>query len=66
MGTRSRTGRGALYIVWGNRADSVLRRSTTSLKNVHPELPIEIGMKENNDGLMCKANMFDLSPFAYS
>jgi hypothetical protein len=65
MKQRAKTGRGALYIVWGDRADQVLARSIASLNNIHPEMPTEIARIEHNgDGLLCKCRMFELSPFA--
>jgi len=60
-----KSGRGALYIVWGDRADRVLRRSIASLSKVHPELPVEvIRLANNEEGFHAKARMFSLSPFS--
>jgi hypothetical protein len=60
--------RGVLYIVWGhdNKTERVLERSKQSLKQVHPELPVEVCRLNVDDplkGLLEKARMFDLSPF---
>jgi hypothetical protein len=59
--------RGILYIVWGERAEQALKRSLTSLKDVHPELPYEVVRlpPDTNEfsGLIHKSRMMSLSPF---
>jgi len=54
-------------MVWGDRAEQALKRSVTSLKEVHPELPHEVvrlppGTDEYK-GLLEKARMMTLTPF---
>src|SRR5262245_11509367 len=34
--------RGVLYVVWGDKIESLLQRSIASVKAIHPELPIQI------------------------
>lgn len=63
----SRSGRGVLYIVWGEKGESVLQRSLDSLSKYHPELPVEV-VRLSSAGdpfemLLKKADMFDMSPF---
>jgi len=54
-----------LYIVWGDKADRLLRRSLAALEEVHPELPVEVvRLSRNDDGFHAKARMFSLSPFS--
>jgi alpha-N-acetylglucosamine transferase len=59
--------RGALYIVWGERAEKALQRSIASLEEVHPELPYEvIRLSPDTDqfkGLLEKSRMMSKSPF---
>jgi len=60
--------RGVLYMVWGRdeKIERALARSIQSVKNVHPELPVEVRRLESSDpfkGLLQKARMFELSPF---
>jgi len=61
------SGRGVLYLVWGEKIEPVLQRSIASLKAIHPELPIEIARldaPENSaQSLMEKTEMFERSPF---
>src|SRR5262249_20354308 len=65
MRIKPKSGRGALYIVWGEKADGALARSIASLKRVHPEMTVHVArMDHSNAGLLCKCAMFDLSPFA--
>jgi hypothetical protein len=65
MGTKPKNGRGALYIVWGDKVWDVLARSITSLKNVHPEISIHVErIDPSNAGFLSKCAMFDFSPFA--
>jgi hypothetical protein len=62
---KTKNGRGALYIVWGDRVDGLLRRSLAALNQVHPELPVEVvRLSNNNDGFHAKSRMFSLSPFS--
>jgi hypothetical protein len=60
--------RGVLYMVWGHddKTERGLQRSIQSLKEIHPELPVEVCRLESDDpikGLLQKAQMFELSPF---
>jgi hypothetical protein len=64
----SMSNRGVLYIVWGHddKTECGLGRSIQSLKEIHPELPVEVCRLESTDpieGLLQKARMFELSPF---
>jgi hypothetical protein len=63
-----KTGRGVLYMIWGQEIEPVLERSLASVKAVHPELPTEIVRLSANpntlESLLEKAAMFDRSPFA--
>ncbi len=58
--------RGVLYIVWGDKIEPMLQRSMASVKNIHPELPIEV-IRCSDDrafyALEQKSSMFSLSPF---
>jgi hypothetical protein len=64
----AKTGRGALYMVWGHEIEAVLQRSLASLKAVHPELPVEIvrlpGGSDDPQHLLEKARMAQRTPFA--
>ncbi|MGA6938415.1 MAG: hypothetical protein WB041_23965 [Pseudolabrys sp.] len=60
--------RGVLYMVWGHddKTEGALQRSIQSLKEIHPELPVEVCRLKSEDpikGLLQKVRMFDLSPF---
>jgi len=60
--------RGILYIVWGkdDKTERALERSKQSVKDIHPELPVEVCRLDVDDpikGLLQKARMFELSPF---
>ena len=59
--------RGVLYIVWGTQATAISERSRRSLREHHPELPVEfVRLDDSLDpilGLAEKARMMDLSPF---
>jgi hypothetical protein len=62
---RTESSRGALYIVWDEKADDALARSITSLNRVHPEMPVHVArIRSERADLLCKCGMFDLSPFA--
>jgi hypothetical protein len=64
MGTKPKSGRGALYIIWGDKCEHILHRATAALRSIHPELPIEVVRLEHNDeGFHAKSRMFSLSPF---
>jgi len=62
-----KSGRGVLYVVWGNKIEPILQRSIVSLKATHPELPVEIvrtsGAENEPRSLLEKSRMFELSPF---
>lgn len=64
----AKSGRGALYTVWGQEIEPVLQRSLASLKAVHPELPVDVIRLAADpnmlQSLLEKAAMFDRSPFA--
>jgi hypothetical protein len=64
----AKSGRGALYMVWGQEIEPVLQRSLASLKAVHPELPVEVVRLSADpntlQSLLEKAAMFDRTPFA--
>lgn len=57
--------RGVLYIVWDGEAESqkLLGRSTESLQQYHPDLPIDVVTLDPSANLLDKARMLDLSPF---
>jgi hypothetical protein len=55
--------RGVLYIKWGTQVDSVLDRSISSLKKIHPNLPIYVHQLADNASLLDKATMHRLTPF---
>lgn len=59
--------RGVLYIVWGHdgKTEAALERSLKSLKQWHPELPVEVCRVPDGGpvaGLQAKAAMADISP----
>ncbi len=54
--------RGVLYIHWGDKTDT-LNRSINSLKEVHPELPVEVKRLPPGSSLLDKASMARFSPF---
>jgi hypothetical protein len=66
----TKSGRGVLYMVWGDEIEATLQRSLASVKRHHPELPIEVMRLKVDpnapESLLQKANMFDRSPFAES
>ena len=57
--------RGALFIVYGTKADRVLERARASVAKHHPELPAEVVRldAEHPQGLLRKPEMCELSPF---
>lgn len=59
--------RGILYLVWGDKAETALNRSISSLKEFHPELDCEVKrLAPDTDpfkGLLAKSRMMDFSPF---
>ncbi|WP_431857340.1 hypothetical protein [Azospirillum sp.] len=61
------SGRGILYIVWGEALKGLLQRSIQSVKAHHSELPIQVvtlpADLDPYKGLLEKSRMFDLSPF---
>jgi hypothetical protein len=63
----AKSGRGVLYIVWGEKGEAALPRSQASLKAHHPELPVEVvrlpPAGDPIEMLLRKAGMFDMSPF---
>ncbi len=58
-----KTGRGAVYVVWGDGQEAYLERARRSLAVVHPELPSEVIRLPKDSTLLDKAAMFELSPF---
>lgn len=62
------SGRGVVYMVWGDdpKIRSALERSKASLARVHPELPIEvieIAARDPYEGLRAKSTIYERSPF---
>jgi hypothetical protein len=59
--------RGVLYIVWGDRARTAVKRSIASVQQVHPELPQKvIELPPGTDpirGLLEKSRMMEFTPF---
>jgi hypothetical protein len=55
--------RGVLYLQWGPNYDQLVQRSLTSLRAVHPSLPVHIHTVSEGSTLLEKAQMLDLSPF---
>ena len=55
--------RGILYITWGNKSDSVLKRSMDSVARHHGELPTHVIRLPETATLLEKAKMLDMSPF---
>ena len=58
------SGRGVIYIVWGNFEQRLLDRSMASLKAHHPELPLKVIRLADDASLLDKAAMMELTPFA--
>jgi hypothetical protein len=54
--------RGVLYMVWGDKVKAPLARSIDSVKEIHPELPIEI-VEFSGGGHANKSKMLDCTPF---
>ena len=57
------TCRGVLYLVWGQFDQSLLDRAIASVREFHPELPVEIARLGDDATLLDKAGMLDLTPF---
>ncbi len=57
--------RGILYLIWKGECDptNVLQRSLASIKHWHPELPYHIAEMPAGSNLLCKSQMYDLSPY---
>jgi hypothetical protein len=55
--------RGVLYMVWGNSHDAALERSIASLRHWHPELPYHVERMPDDSTVLCKAQMYDRSPY---
>jgi hypothetical protein len=55
--------RGVLYIVWGDKIETLLQRSIASVKKFYPDLPIEIRRPDGQLGLLEKAEWMLSSPF---
>jgi hypothetical protein len=59
--------RGILYLTWrgerGDDAHAVLQRSLASIKHWHPELPHKVVEMPDGSNLLCKSQMYDLSPY---
>jgi hypothetical protein len=57
--------RGVLYMTWRGEHDptDILARSRTSVAHWHPELPVHVAEMPAESNLLCKQQMFDLSPF---
>lgn len=60
--------KGVLYIVWGEQGRALMNRSLASLRRYHPDLPVHVATLPDGldpmQGLLQKAQMLDLSPFA--
>jgi hypothetical protein len=54
-------------MLWGEKAETAVKRSIASLKEVHPELPYEVNrLPPSTDaykGLLEKSRMMEISPF---
>jgi len=57
------SGRGVLYVVWGEFDQALLDRSIQSLKDHHPELPVEVARLPEGSTLLDKARMLEMTPF---
>ena len=57
------TSRGVLYLVWGQFDRALLDRAITSVREFHPDLPVEIARLGDDATLLDKAGMLDLTPF---
>jgi hypothetical protein len=59
--------RGVLYLVWGDKAETAVKRSIFSLKEFHPELDYKVRRlpadSSPSKGLLEKSSMMDFSPF---
>jgi len=55
--------RGVLYIVWGRFDQALLERSMASLRERHPDLPVEVARLADDATLLDKAAMLDMTPF---
>jgi hypothetical protein len=55
--------RGILYIVWGDTWSGSLMRSMKSVKYWHPELETHVAQMPPGSNVLCKSQMYDLSPF---
>lgn len=57
--------RGILYLKWKGEFDvtNVLQRALASVRHWHPELPVEVVEMPAGSNLLCKAEMYDKSPF---
>ena len=57
------TSRGVLYLVWGQFDRALLDRAINSVREFHPDLPVEIARLGDDATLLDKAGMLDLTPF---
>ena len=57
------TSRGVLYLVWGQFDRALLDRAIASVREFHPDLPVEIARLGDDATLLDKAGMLDLTPF---
>ncbi len=55
--------RGVLYLVWGDYNQQSLKRSIVSLQHWHPELEHRVVTLPDDSNVLCKSQMYDLSPF---
>ncbi len=55
--------RGVLYLVWGDYNQQSLKRSIASLQHWHPELEHRVVTMPDSSNVLCKSQMYDLSPF---
>ena len=55
--------RGVLYVVWGQFDQALLDRAIASVREFHPEFPVEIARLSDDATLLDKARMLDFTPF---
>lgn len=58
-----KSGRGVLYLKWGNSHERLLQRSVESLKKWHPDLPVHVHELPPESTLLDKVEMFNVTPF---
>jgi hypothetical protein len=63
MSDGTQSGRGVLYVVWGDAVDGLLDRSLASVRRFHPELSVHVERLEGESSLLDKSRMHELTPF---